>query len=106
MPRSIEQVAQLLMQPAQPARPLLTPIIRGHVIPGERSSNNNGVGSGGLDNRGPKNGESGEHHNRPGAAGERGRKTKWARCLKAYCAAFRRTIQRAGITGSITQRSK
>jgi hypothetical protein len=74
MPRSIEQVAQLLKQPAHPARQLLTP------IPGERS--NHGVGSGGLDNRGTKNGESGEHHNRPGAAGERGRKTKWASSLR------------------------
>jgi hypothetical protein len=50
------------------------------VIPGERSSNNNGVGSGGLDNRGAKKGESGDRHNRPGAAGERVCcKSKWAR---------------------------
>jgi hypothetical protein len=41
----------------------------GHGIPGERS--NNGVGSGGQDNSSAKNGESREHHSRPGAAGER-----------------------------------
>jgi hypothetical protein len=41
--------------------------MRGHRIPGERS--NNGVGSGGLDNNGAKNGESGDHHSQPGAAG-------------------------------------
>jgi hypothetical protein len=99
MPNTIEQAAQLQKQPGHLARLPLTPIIRGHGILGERSSNNNGVGSGGLDNRGAKNGESGDRHNRPGAAGERGRKTKWARSLKAYCAAFRRTIQRAGIAG-------
>ena len=71
MPGTIEQVAQLQKQPAHLAHLPLTPIIRGHAIPGERS-NNNGVGSGGRDNRGAKNGASGERHNRPGAAaGER-----------------------------------
>ena len=40
--------------------------MRGHTIPGERS--NNGVGRG-LDNNGAKNGESGDHHSQPGAAG-------------------------------------
>jgi len=49
-------------------RPPLASIIRGHGILGERS--NNGVGSGGLDNSQAENGESGERHNRPGAAGE------------------------------------
>jgi hypothetical protein len=62
MPGAIEQVAQLLKQPAHLARPPLTPIIRGHAIPGERS--NNGVGSGGLDNSGATTGESGDRAGR------------------------------------------
>jgi hypothetical protein len=62
MPNAIGETGQLQKQPA-------APIIRGHGIHGERS-NNNGVGSWGLDNRGAKNG-SGEDHNRLGAAGER-----------------------------------
>src|SRR6516225_2227023 len=69
MPSVTERTAQLLRKRAHLARqvrPSLTQM-RGHRTPGERS--NNGVGSGGLDNSGAKNDESGEHHNRAGAAG-------------------------------------
>src|SRR5262245_44193797 len=69
MPRAIEKTAQFVRKPthlASQARLLLTEMC-GQRIPGERS--NNGVGSGGLDNSGAKNGESGDHHNQPGAAG-------------------------------------
>jgi len=72
MPSAIGKTARLVKQPTRLAtrvRQPLTPAMHGHVIPGKRS--NNGVGSGGLDNSGAKNGESREHHSRPGAAGER-----------------------------------
>ena len=65
MPSAIEQTAQLVKQPARLAtgvRLPLTPIMRGHSNPGERS--NNGVGSRGLDNNGAKSGESGDRAGR------------------------------------------
>src|SRR5262249_29789565 len=66
---SLRKMGQLVPKPAHLARQVCLPLIqmRGHRIPGDRS--NNGVGSGGLDNSGAKNGESGDHHNQPGAAG-------------------------------------
>src|SRR5262245_24480030 len=69
MPRVTERTAQLVRKRAHLARQVRLSLtqMRGHRIP-ERS-NNNGVGSGGLDNRGAKNGESGDHRNQPGAAG-------------------------------------
>jgi hypothetical protein len=72
MPSAIGKTALLAKQPTRLAtgvRQPLTPAMHGHGIPGERS--NNGVGSGGQDNSSAKNGESREHHSRPGAAGER-----------------------------------
>jgi hypothetical protein len=60
-----ERTAQLAHL-ARQVRPSLTQM-RGHRIPGERS--NNGVGSGGLDNSGAENSESGDQHNQPGVAG-------------------------------------
>ena len=69
MPSVTERTAQLVRKRAYLAgqvRPSLTQM-RGHRIPGERS--NNGVGSGGLDNSGAENGESGDQHNQPGAIG-------------------------------------
>src|SRR5215831_6091727 len=69
MPSVTERTAQLVRKRAYLARqvrPSLTQM-RGHRIPGERS--NNGVGSGGLDNSGAENSESGDQHNQPGVAG-------------------------------------
>src|SRR5262249_47669308 len=68
-PSMTKETAQLVRKPAHLARQVRLSLTQmgGHRIPGERS--NNGVGSGGLDNRGAKNGESGERHNQPGAAG-------------------------------------
>ena len=69
MPWVTEKTAQLIRRPAHLAGQVSLPLtqMRGHRIPGECS--NNGVGSGGPDNSGAKNGESGDHHSQPGAAG-------------------------------------
>src|SRR6516225_8429099 len=69
MPSVTQKTAQLVRTPAHLARqvPLSLIQMRGHRSPGECS--NNGVGSGGLDNRGAENSESGDQHNQPGAAG-------------------------------------
>src|SRR5215471_14605702 len=69
MPSVSQKTAQLVRTLAHLARQvrLLLTQMRGHRIPGEHG--NNGVGSGGLDNSGAKNGENGDHRNRPGAAG-------------------------------------
>jgi len=69
MPSATKKTANLVRQPAHRAGQVRLSLtqMRGHRIPGERS--NNGVGSGGLDNNGAKNGESGDHHSQPGAAG-------------------------------------
>ena len=65
MPSTIGKTAQLVKQPARLATGVhqpLTPAMRGHSNPGERS--NNGVGSRGLDNSGAMNGESGDRAGR------------------------------------------
>ena len=69
MPSMTDRTAQLVRKRVHLARQVLLPLIqmRGHRIPGARS--NNGVGSGGLDNSGAENGESGNQHNQPGATG-------------------------------------
>ena len=74
---------------ANALRQPLTPAMHGHGIPGKRS--NNGVGSGGLDNSGAKNGESREHHSRPGAAGER---ASCRCCVRHPCGDYERNCAR------------
>ena len=69
MPSVTKKTAQLVRKPAHLAELVRLPLtqLHCHRLHGRRS--NNGVGSGGQDNSGAKNGESGDHHSQPGATG-------------------------------------
>src|SRR5262249_9450738 len=75
-PSTIEKTARFVKQPARLATGVcqpLTPAMRGHNTPGDRS--NNGAGSRGLDNSGAMTGESGSRAGR--RVGDRWHLLRW-----------------------------